>query len=158
MFLRRTSTTLATLALTGGLAAAGLLAGTASAATAVHAGPVHPAAAVSRATPACTVNPYTGECNSPTVQGTPWYSNGDNMRYSATDQSSLIGHGLPGGAYATVYCYAVGQFKSNPPYSDNYWDFSSYGGHVGFISDAFLNTGGTITSQVDPCVSGLHGQ
>jgi len=88
--------------------------------------------------------------------GSPWYSDGVNIRALATSNSAREG-GLPGGASTTVYCYTVGQYQSNPPYSDDYWDYVDYNGVSGFTSDAFLNTGGTITSQVYPCVSGLSG-
>lgn len=134
----------------------GLSAGTAVAASAAHAGTARSTAAVSPRTPTCVPSPYTGRCYSPTVQGTPWDSNGDNIRYAPTANSAREG-GLPYGASTTVYCYAVGQYQSNPPWSDDYWDFVDYNGAYGFVSDAYLNTGGTITSQVYPCLSDLHG-
>lgn len=134
----------------------GLFAGTAAAAPSTNAGALVARHAASPRSPECIPSPYTGQCNSSTVPGTPWYSNGVNIRALATADSAREG-GLPGGASTTVYCYAVGQYQSNPPYSDDYWDFVDYNGVTGYISDAFLNTGGTITSQVRPCVSGLAG-
>lgn len=133
-----------------------LFAGTAAAAPSTPANALASSHTASPSSPKCIPSPYTGQCNSPTVSGKPWYSDGVNIRALATSDSAREG-GLPGSASTTVYCYTVGQFQSNPPYSDDYWDYVDYNGVTGYISDAFLNTGGTITSQVYPCVSGLHG-
>lgn len=107
--------------------------------------------------PLCVPSPYTDRCNSPTVQGTPFSPTGDFIRHDPTAKSADLG-GLPPGVYTTVFCFSVGQSQSGPGSSspDDYWDFVDYNGISGFISDAWLNTSGAITSQVPVCVSGLH--
>jgi hypothetical protein len=105
------------------------------------------------ASPNCVPNPFTNQCFTPTVSGTPWGTAGDNVRKTANAGAQLL-TALPYGSYTTVYCYTFGSSVND----STLWDFvDSVNGHTGYIADALLNTGGTVTGQVSSCVSGLTG-
>jgi hypothetical protein len=102
---------------------------------------------------ACQPNPYVDMCGSnPTVSGTPWTSNGVNVRYQPAEWASRVA-GLAYGQRGTVECWAHGLSGS----AFVYWDYTVVGGHAGYIADACLNTGGTITGQVRQCRAELVG-
>jgi hypothetical protein len=113
-----------------------------------------PSAPGAHAQPLCVPDPNTGTCNPPRVPGKPWFTQGANIRPATNTGPAPVG-ALPFGVSTTVFCYATGQSVSSLVIAnDRFWDFVDFNGHEGFISDAVLNTGGDITTQVRQCVFG----
>lgn len=103
---------------------------------------------------ACIIDDATGRCVviGPTVSGSPNTTAGVNARQWPNENSAKIGF-LPYGASGTVYCWSYG----DPGSAYQYWDFTGVPGHLGFIADRYLFTGGDITTQVNQCDPGTKG-
>lgn len=98
----------------------------------------------------CAPNPYTGTC-SRTVQGTPWGTDGSEVRSGASTSTSGL-TAIPYGDWTTVWCYVKGQTVSGyGATNDPYWDLVVWNGKTGYVDDAWFDTRGTITAQVSPC-------
>jgi hypothetical protein len=71
---------------------------------------------------------------------------GLNIRSGPGQTGTQILGSLPYQQWGTVYCYYTGTYV----YGDPYWDYGFYNGIWGYVADYYLNTGGDITTQVDP--------
>lgn len=64
-----------------------------------------------------------------------------NMRTGPSTTSALAGACIPVNTVVTITCTASGQSISGPYGATTLWDYTSYGGKVGYVSDAWVYTG-----------------
>ncbi len=83
-----------------------------------------------------------GGAGATTHGGTVHTTSGSSLtiRAKATTNSSALGH-VPNGKHVTISCQTTGQSVKGRYGTSTVWDKTTYGGHTGFVSDAYVYTG-----------------